>query len=134
MGHNYEFTCKHCQTKSYLNDISKDQTGKDLHVRCHKCGKVIITHIEPQNNTAETFGKLFGWFIIFVLIGMILPSFGFFDNCQERSISRPFCVVGSLYNNLFDNHNESNINPNIDQKEGNNIDIKNIKMCFLQFH
>jgi len=111
MEHNYEFICKHCQTKSYLNDVSKNQTGKDIHIKCHKCGKIIIAHLEPQNNTTETFGKLFGLFIICFIIGMILPSFGFFDNCQERSIiSRPFCVVGSLYTNLFDNHNESNTN------------------------
>ncbi len=107
MEHNYEFTCEHCQTKSYINNISEEQTGKDMTVECHSCKEVNVIHLEPPDNIAENFSKILGLSIILFIIGMILPYFGFFDNCQEQKIFfRPFCVTEGIYTNIFDDNNE----------------------------
>jgi len=107
MEQNYEFTCGNCKTKSYLNNVSKEEMGKDMRVKCHKCKKVSIIRLEAPKNTAENLGKIFGWLVILFIICMIIPSFGFFNNCQERSIiSRPFCVIGDMYINIFGDSNK----------------------------
>ena len=77
MKHDFEFVCKHCKTKNFLNDIDKDKTGNEIKVRCHKCNKVNNIHVasavekkswwqkqEEESSAISTFllGVLISWY------------------------------------------------------------------------